>query len=132
MTTAVEILCKGLPVEFSTYMNYCRSLRFEDKPDYGYLRKMFKELFLRENYEWDFVYDWCLPISGQKIHEYSNGKVIVKVNTNPLQQSSNPPITLQINEKVLEKSMIEQGKGNVSANLINNSMIKNDDLDNTE
>ena len=64
MTTAVEILCKGLPVEFSTYMNYCRSLRFEDKPDYGYLRKMFKELFVRENYEWDFVYDWCLPISG--------------------------------------------------------------------
>ena len=35
-------------VEFSTYLNYCRSLRFEDKPDYLYLRKMFKELFYRE------------------------------------------------------------------------------------
>ena len=77
MSTPVEILCKGLPsifilnfywylmiflVEFSTYLNYCRSLRFEDKPDYLYLRKMFKEIFYKENYDWDFMYDWCLPI----------------------------------------------------------------------
>lgn len=57
MSTPIEIVCKGLPsnyftlnsiVEFSTYLNYCRSLRFEDKPDYLYLRKMFKELFYRE------------------------------------------------------------------------------------
>jgi len=76
MTTPVEVLCKGLPsklsfifyffllVEFSTYLNYCRSLRFEDKPDYGFLRKMFKELFFREQYEWDYLYDWCLPINS--------------------------------------------------------------------
>lgn len=47
-------------VEFSTYLNYCRSLRFEDKPDYGYLRKMFKELFFREQCELDYMYDWTL------------------------------------------------------------------------
>ena len=72
MTTPVEVLCKTLPsiyylyclVEFSTYLNYCRSLRFEDKPDYSFLRKMFKELFYKHNYDWDFVYDWCLPING--------------------------------------------------------------------
>ena len=79
MTTPVEVLCKGLPsieyfilfkfikfflVEFSTYLNYCRSLRFEDKPDYSFLRKMFKELFNREQYEWDYLYDWSLPING--------------------------------------------------------------------
>lgn len=66
MSTPVEILCKSLPIEFSTYLNYCRSLRFEDKPDYLYLRKMFKELFYRENYEWDYMFDWCMPIGGQK------------------------------------------------------------------
>ena len=62
MTTATEILCKGLPIEFMGYMNYCKSLRFEDKPDYSFLKKMFKDLFYREGYEWDFIYDWCLPI----------------------------------------------------------------------
>jgi len=28
-------------------MNYARSLRFDDKPDYAYLRKIFRDLFLR-------------------------------------------------------------------------------------
>lgn len=34
----IEQICSGLPAEFSNYMHYCRSLRFEDKPDYPYLR----------------------------------------------------------------------------------------------
>ena len=34
MATPIEVLCKGAPVEFATYLNYCRSLRFEEKPDY--------------------------------------------------------------------------------------------------
>ena len=46
--------------EFATYLTYCKSLRFEDRPDYGYLRKLFKELLIREGYEYDYVYDWTL------------------------------------------------------------------------
>ena len=34
MATSVEVLCKGAPAEFTKYLNYCRSLRFEEKPDY--------------------------------------------------------------------------------------------------
>lgn len=83
MSTPVEILCKGLPIEFSTYLNYCRSLRFEDKPDYLYLRKMFKDLFYREGYEWDYVFDWCLPIQGNKNPKYTNGKISIIINTEP-------------------------------------------------
>merc|ERR1719482_1723433 len=33
---------KGNPTEFVTYLNYCRSLRFEDRPDYAYLRRFLK------------------------------------------------------------------------------------------
>lgn len=40
-------------------MNYCRTLKFEDKPDYKYLRKMFRDLFDRIGYSWDYCYDWC-------------------------------------------------------------------------
>ena len=42
------MLCKGFPLEFVTYFQYCRSLRFDDKPDYSYLRKLFRDLFARE------------------------------------------------------------------------------------
>ncbi|ESQ40253.1 hypothetical protein EUTSA_v10015880mg, partial [Eutrema salsugineum] len=30
-------LCRGHPTEFASYFHYCRSLRFDDKPDYAYL-----------------------------------------------------------------------------------------------
>lgn len=51
MSTPIELLTKGYPLEFTTYFQYCRSLRFDDKPDYSYLRKVFRDLFAREG-EW--------------------------------------------------------------------------------
>ncbi|KAF5839014.1 serine/threonine kinase [Dunaliella salina] len=60
MSTPIEVLCKGYPTEFVTYFQYCRSLRFDDKPDYSYLRKMFRDLFAREGYQWDYVFDWTI------------------------------------------------------------------------
>ncbi len=59
MSIPVEIQCRGLPIEFSMYLNYCRSLKFEDKPDYAFLRRLFKDLMERENLKVDFDYDWC-------------------------------------------------------------------------
>ena len=44
----LQVLCKGYPMEFVTYFQYCRSLSFDDKPDFSYLRKMFRDLFARE------------------------------------------------------------------------------------
>lgn len=56
----VEQLCFGLPSEFASYLNYSRSLRFEDRPDYSHLRKMFKDLLNKEGYEYDYVFDWVI------------------------------------------------------------------------
>ncbi|WZZ52936.1 hypothetical protein YC2023_053043 [Brassica napus] len=58
MLTPVEILCKSHPSEFTSYFHYCRSLRFEDKPDYSYLRRLFRDLFIREGYQLDYLFDW--------------------------------------------------------------------------
>ena len=41
-------------------MAYCRDLKFEEKPDYNYLRRMFKDLFNRMGYEYDYNYDWTI------------------------------------------------------------------------
>ncbi len=58
LATSIDQLCEGLPVEFKTYMNYCRQLKFEEQPDYFYLKQLFKELFFKLKYDWDCIYDW--------------------------------------------------------------------------
>jgi casein kinase 1 len=60
MATPTESLCKGFPTEFVVYFQYVRSLRFDDKPDYSYLRKLFRDLFVREGFVWDYVFDWTI------------------------------------------------------------------------
>lgn len=41
----IKELCKGLPQEFATLLNYCRSLKFAEAPNYSYCRKLFREMF---------------------------------------------------------------------------------------
>ncbi|KAL8547942.1 hypothetical protein ACS0TY_007298 [Phlomoides rotata] len=60
MMTPIEVLCKLYPSEFISYFHYCRSLRFEDKPDYSYLKRLFRDLFIREGYQFDYVFDWTM------------------------------------------------------------------------
>ncbi|XP_065071419.1 casein kinase I [Rhopilema esculentum] len=60
MSTPVEVLCKGFPTEFAMYLNYCRGLRFEEAPDYMYLRQLFRILFRTLNHQYDYVFDWSM------------------------------------------------------------------------
>ena len=60
MSTPVEVLCKGFPAEFAMYLNYCRGLRFEEGPDYMYLRQLFRILFRTLNHQYDYTFDWTM------------------------------------------------------------------------
>jgi len=57
---SVEDLVHPFPQEFANYLNYVKSLKFEQKPDYSYLKKTFKELFARLKYNYDYIFDWEL------------------------------------------------------------------------
>lgn len=59
-TTSIDALCRSYPPEFSLYFNYVRSLQFDERPDYAYLRKIFRNVFIREKYRSDDIYDWTL------------------------------------------------------------------------
>ena len=59
-----EILCHGLPDEIMHYLNYCKSLRFEDRPDYDYLKGLFIKLLSKCNMNYGLTrdmlkFDWC-------------------------------------------------------------------------
>ncbi|KAF9617709.1 hypothetical protein IFM89_038209 [Coptis chinensis] len=60
VSTSIESLCRGYPTEFASYFHYCRSLRFDDKPDYAYLKRIFRDLFIREGFQFDYVFDWTI------------------------------------------------------------------------
>jgi len=73
--TPIESYCKTLPDEFSIFLNYSRSLLFDEKPDYVFLKKLFEDLFNREHYVKDYAYDWTIKeninmkvISTNKLH----------------------------------------------------------------
>lgn len=45
-----------------------RSLRFDDRPDYDYLKRLFRELFFRKGFEYDNLFDWeILNMQNQRI-----------------------------------------------------------------
>ncbi|PKA57255.1 Casein kinase I isoform delta-like [Apostasia shenzhenica] len=60
VSISIEALCRGYPSEFASYFHYCRSLRFDDKPDYAYLKRIFRDLFIREGFQFDYVFDWTI------------------------------------------------------------------------
>lgn len=75
MSTHTEVLCKGYPLEFVTYFQYSRSLKFDDKPDYSYIRKLFRDLFVREGYQWDYAFDWTILKYQQSHHPRNSSRM---------------------------------------------------------
>jgi len=39
--TSLQELCKGLPIFYYKYMKYCTTLKFDETPDYEYLKNLF-------------------------------------------------------------------------------------------
>ena len=54
---AFKEISQDLPIEFEDLLRYCRALNFADRPDYGYLRRMFDAVLGRANFV-DITYDW--------------------------------------------------------------------------
>ncbi|KAG6911357.1 casein kinase I [Tephrocybe rancida] len=78
MTTPTDLLCRGFPNEFGIFLNYTRALRFDDKPDYSYLRKLFRDLFVREGYQYDYVFDWSVQRNAQDEAKPSTRRKVVQ------------------------------------------------------
>lgn len=66
ISTTIEQVTRNTPEEFSKYLTYCRNLNFDEKPDYNYLKGLFKSLLTQNGYEDDGKYDWILKKEGQE------------------------------------------------------------------
>ena len=78
MTTPTDLLCRGFPSEFGIFLNYTRALRFDDKPDYSYLRKLFRDLFVREGFQYDYMFDWSVQRTAEDPSNPSGSKTTAR------------------------------------------------------
>lgn len=72
LETTAEQLCQGFPPVFVTFLTYCRSLSFEEVPNYALLRRKFRELIVQQGGkipqrgEDTYNFDWTLkPIPAE-------------------------------------------------------------------
>lgn len=56
--TPIEVLCEGHPEEMAMYLSYVRKLEFTETPDYEFLRKLFRDLFIKRGFIDDGMFDW--------------------------------------------------------------------------
>ena len=59
--TTFEALCEGIPKEFVEYFKMVRDLQFQARPPYAEFRRMFRELFIRLGFVYDYMFDWRDP-----------------------------------------------------------------------
>jgi serine/threonine protein kinase len=118
MSIPISILCKGAPAEFANYLEYCRSLRFDDKPDYAHLRRMFRELYVRKGFRDDGIFDWTVTPSTRSVRTKDDD---VKVRTKEdeavprysgTSRATNPSSSSRENEK---KEKVEKEKAAVKS-----------------
>jgi len=104
---SIEELCRGLPSQFETYMTYCKNLEFMEDPDYKYLKKLFRILFVEMGYDFDFNYDW---LDNPK----SRNPLAADTHRNFVQRDLSPhePKILELNNEIeaLEKDNTRREK----------------------
>ncbi|CAL9734282.1 casein kinase I homolog Hrr25p [Monosporozyma servazzii] len=94
LSVNVDTLCQGLPIEFKDYLNYCKNLKFDERPDYLYLARLFKDLSIKLEYHNDHLFDWTMLRYTKAMVEKQRE---VLNNTNGATNNGNNTVTEQGN-----------------------------------
>ena len=64
--TSIHSLCEGLPREFSEFLQYSRTMRFDEEPNLDYTRKLFRDLYVARGYDamQGKMWDWDPPVTA--------------------------------------------------------------------
>jgi hypothetical protein len=66
MVTTPEVLCQDLPHQMALFVSHIRSLAFDEKPNYDFLRRLVNSMASSLGIKLDFDYDWIDCASCQK------------------------------------------------------------------
>lgn len=82
VATPLEALCEGLPDEFAGFLKYCKALKFEERPDYVWAKRLFKDLSKKLSVQEDLIFDWAarsIEIEKEALEESRRKKKKVEV-----------------------------------------------------
>jgi len=64
----IKELCRDCPDEFAQYITYVKNLKFDEEPNYIYIKNLFLNILHKSGNKFDYFYDW------------DNTKVIIDLN----------------------------------------------------
>ena len=87
LAVPINELCNGLPIQFCDYIKYCRELRYEECPNYAYLKNLFFYVLQGMGESIDYKYDWDDNLNESNLMD-NNNNVIIN-NNNDVQNDYN-------------------------------------------
>ncbi len=135
--TSNETVCKNMPKEFLNYYKYCKNLKFEEDPDYEYLRNVFRSILISKQEIYDYKFSWITNRDYIKKLKNYGGKIntkviIIKKNTKKT-RSKSPGYKLYYKIKNTMEKENEKYKNSIghSENMEpqNNKFMSNIELD---
>jgi len=126
-----EILCYGLPEEFSIYLHYVKNLRFEDRPDYDFLKGLFVKrlnliITLNELKRDQINFDWSLQTKTIKKAD-SSFKIDALLSKKLQTATSLRMLKINSKDKIIEE--IEQQSVLTSVANLSNRSKKSEDFE---
>lgn len=116
--THPDQLCKGYPTEFRDYFAHCVSLGFEDRPDYRYLKRIFRDLFERQDFQDDGVFDWDVIKKEQQKNQNSDE---ISSEGKSKKQSADAAVGSSGDRDNAQKTSFKAGASNNSASGLNSA-----------
>jgi hypothetical protein len=136
-TTSISDLCRGYPVEFVRYFEHARSMQFNEKPDYNYLKSLMQRIWDREKFtNINTSFDWetskipesiksrppapkellnhtALPIGAQKLPPNDIAAKHVPISVNKVFNNVTKPInnlagTMDVGQQILNRYKEEE------------------------
>ena len=74
-SSSINSLCDKLPENFVDFMHYIKELQFEDKPNYQYLKTLLGNMYDRNKFSYDMIFDFTgilIQIEKRKITREKN------------------------------------------------------------
>ncbi|KAH0786735.1 casein kinase I [Histomonas meleagridis] len=114
LSVPIDVLCSDLPSEFVVFLSEVKKLDFQEEPNYNSYRQMFRLLFIREGFTYDYQYDWEIRrrVLANVPSNFGSNNIKKDVD-NKIDQGSNNQIQAlpPIKKSPKKKKKIQQGLG---------------------